>query len=54
VKDSIEGKLKEKEGELTGDKLREKQGEAEQAWDEAKGKVSEKKEQAKQEIRERL
>jgi uncharacterized protein YjbJ (UPF0337 family) len=38
-RDKVEGKLKEKEGELTGDEAREKQGEAQQAWGEAKEKV---------------
>ncbi len=38
-RDKIEGKLKEKEGELTGDEAREKQGEAQQVWGEAKEKA---------------
>jgi uncharacterized protein YjbJ (UPF0337 family) len=38
-RDKIEGKLKEKEGELTGDEVREKQGEAQQAWGETKDKA---------------
>lgn len=38
-RDKVEGKLKEKEGELTGDKAREKQGEAQHAWGEAKEKA---------------
>jgi uncharacterized protein YjbJ (UPF0337 family) len=37
--DKIEGTLKEKEGELTGDEAREKEGEAQKTWGEAKEKV---------------
>jgi len=48
--DKIEGTLKEKEGELTGDEAREKQGEAQKEWGNVKGKV----EDAKDEIKERL
>ncbi len=50
LKDKVEGTLKEKEGELTGDELREKQGEAQKEWGNAQGKVEEKKD----EIKERL
>src|SRR3954469_1293845 len=35
MRDKVEGKLKEKEGELTDDTMREKQGEAQQKWGEA-------------------
>ena len=38
-RDKVEGTLKEKEGELTGDEVREKQGEAQKTWGEAKEKV---------------
>jgi uncharacterized protein YjbJ (UPF0337 family) len=37
--DRIEGELKEKEGELTDDKLREGQGKAQSAWGETKDKA---------------
>lgn len=47
--DKIEGELKEKEGEITGDEIREKQGEGQQAWGEAKDKA----EDVKDEIDER-
>jgi uncharacterized protein YjbJ (UPF0337 family) len=39
MRDKIEGKLKETEGEVTNDTMREKQGEAQQKWGEAKDKV---------------
>ncbi len=32
MRDKVEGKLKEAEGELTDDTMREKQGEAQQKW----------------------
>jgi len=38
-RDKVEGTLKEKEGELTGDEVREKQGEGQKTWGEAKEKV---------------
>ena len=38
-RDKVEGTLKEKEGEITGDEVREKQGEAQKTWGEAKEKV---------------
>ena len=38
-RDQVEGKLKEKEGEITGDEAREKQGEAQQVWGNAKEKA---------------
>jgi len=38
----MEGTLKETEGKLTDDKLREKQGQAQKKWGEAKDKVDEK------------
>jgi uncharacterized protein YjbJ (UPF0337 family) len=47
--DKVEGELKEKEGEITGDEIREKQGEGQQAWGEAKDKA----EDVKDEIDER-
>ena len=37
--DKVEGTLKEKEGEITGDEVREKQGEAQKTWGETKEKV---------------
>lgn len=39
MQDKVEGKLKEKEGELTGDTMREKQGEAQQKVGEVKDKA---------------
>ena len=47
--DEVEGKLKEKEGELTDDELREKQGEAQSTW----GKTKEKAEDALDEAKDR-
>jgi len=38
-KDRIEGNLKEAEGKLTGDTMREKQGQAQDTWGKAKDKV---------------
>jgi uncharacterized protein YjbJ (UPF0337 family) len=38
-RDKVEGTLKEKEGELTGDEIREKQGEAQKELGEAKEKL---------------
>ena len=49
-KDKIEGTVKEKEGELTGDEMREKQGEAQKEMGNAKGKL----EDAKDEVEDRL
>jgi uncharacterized protein YjbJ (UPF0337 family) len=49
-KDKAEGTLKEKEGELTDDPMREKQGEGQKEMGNAKGKL----EDAKDEIKERL
>jgi uncharacterized protein YjbJ (UPF0337 family) len=48
--DKVEGTVKEKEGELTGDDVREKQGEAQKGMGDAKGKL----EDVKDEIKERL
>ena len=39
MREQVEGKLKETEGKLTGDKLREGQGKAESAWGDAKDKA---------------
>jgi len=39
MQDKVEGKFKEKEGELTDDTMREKQGETQQKVGEAKDKV---------------
>jgi uncharacterized protein YjbJ (UPF0337 family) len=39
MQDKAEGTFKEKEGELTGDTMREKQGEAQQKVGEAKDKA---------------
>ena len=50
TRDKIEGSLKEKEGELSGDRTREKQGEAEKELGNAKGKLDE----AKEKLKERL
>jgi len=49
-RDKIEGTLKEKEGELTGDTAREKQGEAQKTQGEAKEKA----EDVKEEIDDRI
>ncbi len=49
-KDQLGGKLKEAEGKLTGDELREGQGKAEHA----KGDAKEKLEDVKDEVRERI
>jgi uncharacterized protein YjbJ (UPF0337 family) len=49
-KDKVEGTVKEKEGELTDDPMREKQGEAQKELGNAKGKL----EDAKDEVKERL
>jgi len=49
-RDKIEGTLKEKEGELTGDTVREKQGEAQKT----RGEAKEKAEDVKEEIDERM
>ena len=38
-RDRIEGNLKEAEGKLTGDEMREKQGQAQDTWGKAKDKV---------------
>jgi uncharacterized protein YjbJ (UPF0337 family) len=38
-RDRIEGNLKEAEGKLTGDEVREKQGQAQKTWGKAKDKV---------------
>ena len=39
TRDKVEVKLKEAEGDLTDDTMREKEGEAQQKWGEAKDKV---------------
>jgi uncharacterized protein YjbJ (UPF0337 family) len=49
-RDKIEGTLKEEEGELTGDTVREKQGEAQKIRGEAKQKA----EDVKEEIDDRM
>ena len=41
-KDRIEGNLKEAEGKLTDDELREKQGQAQETWGKAKDAVRDK------------
>ena len=38
-RDRIEGNLKEAEGKLTGDTVREKQGQAQDTWGKAKDKA---------------
>jgi uncharacterized protein YjbJ (UPF0337 family) len=50
VKDKVSGTLKEKEGELTGDKAREKQGEAQKEWGNAQGKFKDAKEDVKDKL----
>jgi uncharacterized protein YjbJ (UPF0337 family) len=49
-RDKIEGTLKEKEGELTGDTVREKQGEAQKT----RGEAKEEAEDVKEEIDDRM
>jgi uncharacterized protein YjbJ (UPF0337 family) len=49
-KDKLEGKAKEAEGKLTGDKVREGQGKAEHAWGEAKEGADE----ARDKVREKI
>jgi uncharacterized protein YjbJ (UPF0337 family) len=49
-RDKIEGTLKEKEGELTGDTVRKKQGEAQKT----RGEAEEKAEDVKEEIDDRM
>ena len=49
-KDKIEGTVKEKEGELTGDDLREKQGEAQKEKGNAEGKLDETKDEIKEKL----
>lgn len=45
--DKAKGKLKEGEGKLTDDEVRENQGKAEQGWEDAKDTASEKWDDAK-------
>jgi uncharacterized protein YjbJ (UPF0337 family) len=52
-KDRIEGSLKEAEGKLTDDELREKQGQAQQKWGETKDDADEALDRAKDEVDER-
>jgi uncharacterized protein YjbJ (UPF0337 family) len=52
-RDRLEGKVKEAEGKHTGDKLREKQGQAQEKWGEAKDKIGDVKEDRERE-RERV
>jgi uncharacterized protein YjbJ (UPF0337 family) len=52
-RDRIEGKLKEAEGKLTDDTLREKQGQAQEKWGEAKEKIEETKEKLEEMRRKR-
>jgi uncharacterized protein YjbJ (UPF0337 family) len=47
MQDKAVGKLKEKEGELTDDTMREKQGEAQQKVGEAKDKADDLKDEVK-------
>jgi uncharacterized protein YjbJ (UPF0337 family) len=49
-KDRIEGNLKEAEGKLTGDEVREKQGQAQDTWGKAKDKVEDTLESAKDKL----
>jgi uncharacterized protein YjbJ (UPF0337 family) len=46
-KDRIEGNLKEAEGKLTGDEVREKQGQTQDTWGKAKDKADDAWEKAK-------
>ena len=48
--DKAEGELKETEGKLTGDEMREKQGQGEEAW----ADVKERGEDVKEEVEERF
>ena len=52
-KDRIEGELKETEGKLTDDKLREGEGKAQSAWGETKEKADDAWESTKDEVDER-
>lgn len=49
-RDRIEGNLKEAEGKLTGDKVREKQGETQDAWGKTKDKTRELKDKADRKV----
>jgi uncharacterized protein YjbJ (UPF0337 family) len=49
-RDRIEGNLKEAEGKLTGDKAREKQGQAQDTWGKAKDKADDAWESAKDKL----
>ena len=49
-KDRIEGNLKEAEGKLTDDKVREKQGQAQDTWGKAKDKIEDTLESAKEKL----
>jgi uncharacterized protein YjbJ (UPF0337 family) len=48
--DKIKGKFKETEGKVTGDELREKQGQAEQTIGEGKEKLEDAKDEAREQI----
>ena len=54
MKEQLEGRLKEAEGKLTGDKTRERQGRAEHGMGELKDKARQAKDRAKREIEERI
>ena len=47
-RDEVEGTLKEAEGKLTDDDVREKQGEGQQAWGDAKEKFEDVGDEAKE------
>jgi uncharacterized protein YjbJ (UPF0337 family) len=52
-RDRIEGELKETEGKLTDDELREGEGKAQSAWGEAKDKADDAWDEAKEKVDER-
>jgi uncharacterized protein YjbJ (UPF0337 family) len=52
-RDRIEGELKETEGKLTDDELREGEGKAQSAWGEAKDKADDTWDEAKEKVDER-
>ena len=47
-RDKMEGELKEQEGKITGDEMRARQGQGEQAWSDAKDKAEDVKEEAEE------
>jgi uncharacterized protein YjbJ (UPF0337 family) len=53
-RDRIEGNLKEAEGKLTDDEVREKQGQAQDTWGKTKDKADDAWERTKDEVDERV